>query len=134
MDAEYGSLSRVDRSVGGLLGWQQSVLIDMDRDAFDNETFDEFGNERRQMGDAPVEAGDVWIQCGFLRIGMTSAFEPILADWVKLHAGKRHCTDGILTIELMVVEMRLSKQVGTRSNARDLALKSYSACNSRIVV
>jgi len=27
VDAEYGSLSRVDRSVGGLLGWQQSVLF-----------------------------------------------------------------------------------------------------------
>ena len=63
MDAEYGSLSRVERSVGELLVWQQSVLIYVDREAFDNETFDKFGNER-QVGDGPVGAGDVWIQCG----------------------------------------------------------------------
>ena len=71
VDDEYGSLSRVNRSVGGLLGWQQNVLIDVDREAFDNETFDEFGNERRLMGDGRVEAGDLWIQCGFLRSGVT---------------------------------------------------------------
>jgi len=53
--------------VGGLLGWQQSVLIDVDREAFDNDTFDKFGNER-QVGDGPVGAGDVWIQCGLYRL------------------------------------------------------------------
>jgi len=45
VDAEYRCLSRVERSVGGLLGWKQSVLVDMAREALSDKTFDEFGDK-----------------------------------------------------------------------------------------
>jgi len=67
-------------SVGGLLGWQQSVLIDVGREAFDNETtFDEFGNER-QVGDGPVGAGDDWIQRGLFGRTVSNTVRPMLRD------------------------------------------------------
>ena len=45
MDAEYRCLCRVERSVGRLSGWKQSVLVDMAREAFGDKTFDEFGDK-----------------------------------------------------------------------------------------
>ena len=45
MDVEYRCLCRVERLVGGLLGWKQSVLVDMAREALGDKTFDEFGDK-----------------------------------------------------------------------------------------